>query len=445
MADLTIQDFILLPIYLFILSLLARYIRKGFNDDPKLTFYFKWGLRFKMFIAIVFTLITNFYMRGDSIDLYYGEGKNFAEIISNNSQKIDLLFMQGGDEPNSLVNSWNRGYLMMESNYMVVKISVVLCFLAFKKYMIVNMICAFIAFLGSWNLFLFFRKQRPQFEFAFAIACMGVPTVVFWSSGIGKDAICMASIGFLTWALYKLIVEKRKLLLNLFIAAVSVILIYFIKTYILLSYLPFFFYYLLITTIKNNPNRWLRIAMRLVFPLFFTGSVLYLYFYGDDFFTKFSSEEILNTVSHTQNNFNAQAKAFEGSYFTLGEFDGSFLGFMKLTPAAIGTTFFRPFIWEVRNLVMLLSALESLLIIWFTLKNFFSPARVANFFKKIFTDTLVLYCLAFSLFFGAFVGMSSFNFGSLVRYKIPCIPFYIIALTIISGKSFLFEKKVKNF
>jgi len=397
-----------------------------------------------MFIAIVFTLITNFYMCGDSIDLYYGEGKNFAEIISDNSQKIDLLFMQGGEEPNSLVNSWNRGYLMIESNYMVVKISIILCFLAFKKYMLVNMICAFIAFLGSWNLFLFFRKQRPQFESAFAIACMGVPTVIFWSSGISKDSICMASIGFLTWALYKLIVKRQKPLLNLLIASVTVTLIFFIKSYILLSYLPFFFYYLLITNIKNNPNQLLRIALRLVFPLFFTGSIFYLYFYGDDFFTTFSSEEILDTVSRTQNNFNAQARAFEGSYFTLGDFDGSFLGFIKLTPAAIGTTFFRPFVWEARNIVMLLSALESLLILWFTLKNFFSPARVANFFTKIFTDTLVLYCLAFSLFFGAFVGMSSFNFGSLVRYKIPCIPFYIIALTLISGKSFLFEKKVKN-
>lgn len=444
MADLSIWDFVLLPIYLFIINLFARQIRKGFEDDPKLTFYFKWGFRFKIFIAIAFTLITNYYMRGDSIDLYYGEGKNFAEIISNNSQKINLLFMQGGDEPNSLVNSWNRGYLMIESNYLVVKISVILCFLAFKKYMLVNMITAFIAFLGSWNLFLFFRKQRPQFEFAFAIACMGVPTVVFWSSGIGKDAICMASIGFLTWALYKLIVEKRKLFLNLFITVIAVTLIYVIKVYILLSYLPFFLYYLLITNIKNNPNKLLRIALRLVFPLFFLGSILYLYFYGDDFFTKFSSDEILDTVSRTQNNFNAQAKTFEGSYFTLGEFDGSVLGFLKLTPAAIGTTFFRPFIWEVRNLVMLLSALESLLIIWFTLKNFFSPARVGNFFKKIFTDTLVLYCLAFSLFFGAFVGMSSFNFGSLVRYKIPCIPFFIIALTLISGKSFLFDKKEKK-
>jgi ABC-type sulfate transport system permease component len=115
-----------------------------------------------------------------------------------------------------------------------------------------------------------------------------------------------------------------------------------------------------------------------------------------------------------------------------------------LTPAAIGTTFFRPFIWEARNIVMLLSALESLLILWFTLKNLLSPRQFVNFFKKIFTDTLVLYCLAFSFLFAAFVGLSSLNFGSLVRYKIPAIPFYLIAMALISGKSFVLNKKEKT-
>ncbi len=441
MQDLTIWDFVLLPAYLFILNLVAKYIRARYKDEPRLVFYFKWGFRFKMLVAIVFTLLTNFYMRGDTVDLFYGEGKNFANIISNNAQKADLLITQGGEETNNLASPGEKGYLLMESNYLVVKISVILCFLAFKKYMIVNLLCAFIAFLGSWYLFLFFRKQRPQLEYAFAIACMAVPTVVFWSSGISKDAVCMASIGFLTWSLYKLIVYKKNRLLNLLIAAVCIYLIYFIKIYILYSYLPFCLYYLFITNIKNNPNRYIRIALRLTFPVFFAGVILYFYFYGDDFFTNFSSEEILNTVSITQENFNIQSKTLEGSYFTLGEFDGTLTGFLRLTPAAIGTTFFRPFIWEARNMVMLLSALESLLIFWFTIRNFFTPKGISNFFKKIFTDPLVLYCLVFSLLFAAFVGISSFNFGSLVRYKIPAIPFFLIALVIISGKSFVVEKK----
>jgi hypothetical protein len=39
--------------------------------------------------------------------------------------------------------------------------------------------------------------------------------------------------------------------------------------------------------------------------------------------------------------------------------------------------------------------------------------------------------------FGLFVGASTLNFGTLVRYKIPCLPFYTISL-------FLIYEKVKE-
>jgi hypothetical protein len=35
------------------------------------------------------------------------------------------------------------------------------------------------------------------------------------------------------------------------------------------------------------------------------------------------------------------------------------------------------------------------------------------------------------MIFGLFVGASTPNFSGLVRYKIPCLPFYLIALFIV--------------
>ena len=48
-----------------------------------------------------------------------------------------------------------------------------------------------------------------------------------------------------------------------------------------------------------------------------------------------------------------------------------------------------------------------------------------------------MYCFLFSIVFAMFVGASTLNFGTLVRYKIPCLPFYTIAL-------FLIYEKVKE-
>lgn len=42
-----------------------------------------------------------------------------------------------------------------------------------------------------------------------------------------------------------------------------------------------------------------------------------------------------------------------------------------------------------------------------------------------------MFCFFFSIVFALFVGSTTLNFGTLVRYKIPCMPFYIIALILI--------------
>jgi hypothetical protein len=43
----------------------------------------------------------------------------------------------------------------------------------------------------------------------------------------------------------------------------------------------------------------------------------------------------------------------------------------------------------------------------------------------------VLFCLAFALVFAFAVGVSTFNFGTLSRYKIPIMPYYMLALGMI--------------
>ena len=80
----------------------------------------------------------------------------------------------------------------------------------------------------------------------------------------------------------------------------------------------------------------------------------------------------------------------------------------------------------------LLSSLESLAIMLFTLYVLFT----LGFFKSLLSvrDPAIMYCIAFSVLFALFVGATTPNFGTLCRYKIPCIPFYIIALVLMLDK-----------
>ena len=51
---------------------------------------------------------------------------------------------------------------------------------------------------------------------------------------------------------------------------------------------------------------------------------------------------------------------YEGSSYSLGNTDFTTLGLITKAPIALATTFFRPFPWEVNNVLMALSSLESL-------------------------------------------------------------------------------------
>lgn len=80
-----------------------------------------------------------------------------------------------------------------------------------------------------------------------------------------------------------------------------------------------------------------------------------------------------------------------------------------------------------------MAALESLLLMFFTL-YILLKAGLLRFIKWIFKDPLLMYCFLFSVIFGLFVGASTLNFGTLVRYKIPCLPFFSISLFLIFEK-----------
>jgi hypothetical protein len=97
-------------------------------------------------------------------------------------------------------------------------------------------------------------------------------------------------------------------------------------------------------------------------------------------------------------------------------------------PAAVVVSLFRPFVWEAKNVMALLSALEALVFLFFTVMVIIRhKAKLVSIVSK---DPTLTFCLVFSVIFAFAVGISSYNFGALSRYKIPCLPFYAAFLII---------------
>jgi hypothetical protein len=101
---------------------------------------------------------------------------------------------------------------------------------------------------------------------------------------------------------------------------------------------------------------------------------------------------------------------------------------LKKFPAAIVVTFFRPFPWEVKKIIVLLSAFEAIVFLCLTVWVIVFRLRIL---KNVVRDPNLLFFAVYSLIFGFAVGISSYNFGALSRYKIPCLPFYAAFLAVL--------------
>lgn len=244
----------------------------------------------------------------------------------------------------------------MEANFMVTKFVAVISFFSLGKYLITNLVFSLLAYTGAWKLFLFFYQQYPHLHRKFAIAILYLPTFVFWSSGILKDSICVAAIGWMTYSLYQIFIGRTELIKSVLLLLVFGYFLWIIKPYILISYVPFFILYLILKNVSFLNNKAVKLILA---PALIIGCVVAF----SQILNNLKDEMGQYAVGSITKNVKSINVAYENqqsegsSMFTYGtEFDGSVSGLVKMAPVFIGTTFFRPFIWESRKLSTLLSS-----------------------------------------------------------------------------------------
>jgi len=422
-------DFFLFPVYVALFYFIFSARRKNYTD-PILKHYHKQGFWIKIVAVMGFTFFNTMLSVGDSFLLFFTEGTNICDMILKDFSNIKWLFLPSKEFDQTLLkNPANLGYLKSENNYMIVRITAVLSFFSFQKYLILNLFFSMLSFSGVWRLYRFFYEQYPHLHKQLAIAILYLPTFVFWSSGILKDPLCTGALGWITYALYEALYKKKELLKNVIIIFAAGYLLYVIKVYILISYVPFFLLFLVLKNVNLIKSRFLRVTF-----------VLGLIFLAMTMFTTvmqqlagtlgaYGGYDVTKNISIYQKAYAEQEDV--GSAFSLGvEYDGSVSSLIRIAPAAIIATLYRPFLLESKKISTLLSSIESMVIMFFTLSVFYK-AGPKKFIRPILKDPTVMYCLLFALLFALFVGATTANFGTLVRYKIPCMPFYIIAIFLI--------------
>jgi len=435
-----IKDLFITPIFIVLIYALAYFIRPSVTEKDNER-YFIPGLTLKIIGALAVGIIYQFYYGGGDTFTYFNLGSKYIWQAFFDDPVIALkLIFAGSEYDGDTFQYASKIYTYGDvSSYFVVRVAGVLDILTYHTYSATAVLFATISFSGLWALYHVFYRMFPGLHLQLAIAIFFIPSVFFWGSGILKDTITMGALGWATYGIYYLAVARRHLIFAALILLTSIYTIYIIKIYILLCFLPAAILWIAYLRMEKVRNLVLKIMIApLVIGVAAVGGYYSIAKVAEDN-PRYNLETITTTAEETARWIHYVSEREQGSAYTLGDFDYSPAGIIRKFPLAVWVTFYRPYLWESHNIVMLFSAMESFALLLFTVYVFYmiKPGRA---FKLITTTPVLTFCFLFSIIFAFAVGVTTYNFGTLVRYKIPMYPYFVTGLFILLS----YSKRDKN-
>lgn len=431
-----VQDILLLPLYLFMILLFAWIYQNVAYKNSRYKGFFLPGLLAKIMGGLAMGAVYIYYYDGGDTFYYYYDSKTFSDAMQQSfGLFLKLLMLPANSYQVSTYDSisW-LVYFNDPSGWTADKVYGILSIFSFHSYVVMTVLIATLTFSGAWAMFRTFTELYPSQYKQFAMAILFVPSVVFWGSGILKDSITFGCLGWMTYTSYLIFFKGKNVFKNSLLLLFTAYLAIQLKAYIVISFVPAVLFWIFFTYRTRIANQFLRMVIG---PALFAFSLLLGFFMvqklGEQF-SKFSLQNVMDTAEMFQRWHGYLAETSNASGYSLGTFDGTLFSLLLKFPAAVNVTLFRPYLWEVNNVVMLAAALESMFIFGFTLYILIRNG-VLNTIQSIFSNPNIFFCFFFSIVFAFAVGFSSYNFGALVRYKIPCIPFFLVGLIILNQET----------
>ncbi|MBI4646894.1 MAG: hypothetical protein HY738_09955 [Bacteroidia bacterium] len=438
MLKITLFDIILTPIYFIIIYFIANSIRARFIDKNPEYKYFTFGLFFKFIGGLAFTLFYSYYYgMGDSTD-YYMDSVKLSNLATINPVKYLQIVLGFYDYKEfHLFGVPTGGYPCFyfdDFAFSVVRFSSIFILLGLKSYYLSTILVATFNFIGIWRLYRLLCSFYPKLYNQLAIAFLFIPSVAFWGSGIIKDSYTLSACYLIISSVIYIIVKKEKVILNFLIILIATYILTSIKPYIFFSICCAFIIFLLL----YYTNKFRSILVKLIiFPAILIATLYFGIFFintmsgviGGEYS---SYDNVIGRINQSQ--IGAIESKEKAQYeVRAGVFDKNFFSNISKFPKVIFFSFYRPFIWESKNIQQLISAIENLILLLLTIYTFLI-IKPFNIYRAFTSDYLFSFFFVFILILAIIIGFYSTNFGGLVRFKIPIIPLYISCMFILLSK-----------
>jgi hypothetical protein len=446
---LQIQDFFIIPLILLVVYAVSTRIKNKNIEEYPYYKYFRIGLFAKILGGFVFVGVYLFYYGGgDTISYYFGS-QNITNMLGKSVPTFFKLLK--GDLSEEVYSMFDRNtgwpaYFIDPNAFAVCRYNTLFYILGLGSYVGNTIVMNAILYSGLWRFYKMLVDLHPSNSKLFAFALFFIPSIIFWGSGILKDGWTFTAILFTFTNFYQIFIIKKKIIKNILWVLFWSYISFSIRPYVFYATIGSGFVWVAFASIQSIHSTFLKtIALPFILIASWVAGTLIITKTGALAGNRYSSiDAMLETAWIIQDDL--KRDYYGGNSFNIGEFEPTIPGVLSKAPIAIASGLFRPFLWEgKRTILMTISGIENLLllliIVYVLLK-----LKFIFFFKLLFKDPLMIALFTLSITFAFSVGLTTSNFGALVRYAIPAKGILIIVFSYMLNEINLYysQKKKEN-
>lgn len=262
-----------------------------------------------------------------------------------------------------------------------------------------------------------------EYQQRLLVAAMLVPSVVFWSSAILKEPLALTGVGWLVWSFQRVAFTRHRLR-GVIVGLPAFFLIAIFKPYVLFPLamgLGVWFYW---TKTANRRGKYSMLRKSIYLSASIVLTIVAVYYLGKAF-PQYAVDNVTTQTAHLQSLYANQGG---GSSFQYGESTEDRQ--IWYAPMALVSALLRPFFFEVHNATSAINAIEMLVVLYLVLSMLLRKHVRAR-LKYVPRSPAMMFMLVFVLIFAVAAGLGAPNLGSLSRYRIPFMPFYLMFLLIV--------------
>jgi hypothetical protein len=381
------SSFILIPVVVALNVILALRISRG---DPFLHLVLPIAIIFKLAACGLYLYMVRNVLGGGDAEDYFARGSSIASLYSTTG------------EWQFLVPFWSTNFITMLSGALQILIG--------PSFPAVSVIFGMLSFWGEFFAYRAFCTAFPRGDrYLLGILLFFLPSIVFWPSTIGKDALIMLFIGICVYGFA--LVNQQPSPKAFFYLGLGLLLTMTVRPHIAAMLVISMTAPFLLATNRRGAAAALTKMIGfglLVGSTYLIAAQARTFLQFDDISGGMKAVDNVNRANHYGN-------------AAIGEDESMFVRAIS-APVLL----FRPFLWEVHNVPSTLASVEGLLLLVFTWRRRRELLQMLRRWKiDSFAAFLLVYTIQFSIIFAG--AMS--NFGLLARQRVMLLPFALMLFT----------------